>query len=88
MSESLTKFLLGAVGRPYDYRGAVRSASTFLKMIHPESLERVFCSELIAAALKHIHIFPSERNASNITPGRLIHDLRASETYDWGQRIK
>lgn len=71
------------IGRPYDLRGALISASKFFKltrwMPYPD-MSSQFCSELVAAVLMRINRMPIA-NPARYNPAGLIRALRACGTY-------
>lgn len=81
--EVFTSWLLKQEGRRYDERGAVLSGLDRLDVLGltraSEDLSRLFCSELVAAALRAGGVLPEDLNPSEITPidlvrFRLYHD--------------
>ncbi|QGJ71055.1 Hypothetical protein PBC10988_27580 [Planctomycetales bacterium 10988] len=88
-SERLTAFLLRFLHFEYDTPGALLSGTRFLKRrwwASREDLTRLFCSELCAAALKHIRRFPLV-NASVINPSELIREGVRLGIYQPPQRL-
>ncbi len=88
---NLAKYLVSLVGRPYDYIGAERSGgflwNRIMRVLHPESLDALFCSELCAAALDHIGYFHTG-SASSWSPGKLARALRRRGVVGKAIRIK
>lgn len=69
----------------YDMRGAITSGTRLLCKILTwleTDLERVFCSELIAAALMRLHRMPLA-NATRYNPGRLLRQLYSLNVYQF-----
>jgi hypothetical protein len=75
----LASFLVGMDGTPYSEIAAVRSAglgfSWFESLLHPENLNSIFCSELVAAARRDIGISPTD-DAARLSPNHLVRRLR------------
>ena len=89
--ESLSKFLRSEIGRPYDLSGGVECVGKLWSLtnsfLHKESLSALFCSEWVAAALKHIGRFET-RNVSKWSPNRLVRTLRYRGTASRPVRVK
>jgi hypothetical protein len=76
--ERYFEFLFAQEGKPYDMRQAIKSGiDTFDSIpllkgltLNREDFARLFCSELIAAALEAGGVLP-DINASEVTPGEL-----------------
>lgn len=75
----LTFFLCGQIGRPYDFIGAARSAPILTRaltwMFREESLNAIFCSELVAAAMHRLIRF-NTKNSSVWNPSSLMSILQ------------
>lgn len=75
----LRYYLGGRLGTGYDFHGAVRSGGLVLwaleKLIRREDLSTIFCSELVAAALSAVGVFPTSKPGS-YSPNRLAKVLR------------
>jgi len=78
-SRRLTRFLIHRLGTPYDTIGAFRSAgrgfSWLESLLRKEDLSGLFCSELCAAAHRHINLLATE-NISRWNPNRLLRTER------------
>lgn len=87
----LSGFLRSKIGVGYDQLGAMRSAGVGLSYVEslfrPESLNTIFCSELVAKAYSEIGLFPTS-NASRINPNRLVRHLRYHEILLSPRRLK
>lgn len=77
--DTLNTYLQKWIGANYDTIGALRSAgvllSWFESKIRPEDLTSLFCSELVAAALREVG-FSQLENASRWSPNNLIRYCR------------
>lgn len=75
----LSTFLIAQLGKDYDAIGAFRSGgngfSWLESFFHEENLSSLFCSELVAAALRDIGVFTTS-NASKWNPAKLVRTLR------------
>ena len=72
----LHRFLLSMIGRPYDDAGARRAAGkVWSAILGKESLTELFCSELVAAALREVALLQTER-AGRWSPNALIREIR------------
>lgn len=74
----LSQFLYDHLGTPYDAIGAIRSGGRAFGLVESwfreEDLHSVFCSELVAAALRIAGMF-SNHNASRWNPQKLLKTL-------------
>jgi hypothetical protein len=90
-NERLTIFLMETIHIPYDELGAMRSAGVGLSYVEslfrPQDLNKIFCSEWLAAALAVIGVFPSS-NASRWNPNHLLRHLRWNGVVCKPRRIK
>jgi hypothetical protein len=77
--ERLNEFLRSTVGRPYDYHGAPYAGGFLFSIVtgywQEESLNTLFCSEWVAAALAVIGLFATT-NASRWNPSKLVRMAR------------
>jgi hypothetical protein len=79
-------------GKPYNARGAIKSALDIFEKIpfigkwfrNRESYKRLFCSHLVAGALKAAGVLPQGINPSEITP----RDLTAMRLYSYDVQLK
>lgn len=71
----LSRYLLDNIGIDYDYRGAIRSGGILVRfmahLLKGQDLERLFCSELTAAAFDRIGIIPTS-DASSYSPNAFV----------------
>lgn len=71
-------FLLGQIGKDYDYAGAMASGPRLLRwaswLFKDECMNSVFCSELVAAAYERLLRFEI-RSASVYNPNNLLRRL-------------
>lgn len=78
-AQRLRLYLFARLGSEYDLLGAARSAGVIFNalqsVLREEDLHTLFCSELVAAALSHVGLFPT-RNASRWNPNKLVRSLR------------
>lgn len=90
-NDRLGVYLGGVLGHGYDKAGAVRAGGLlFAKLnalIYGQDLAELFCSELLAAALSRIGIFPTV-NASRWNPNKLIRAMRRARILHKGERLK
>lgn len=74
----------------YDLRGAITSGTRLLCKIVSfleTDLERLFCSELIAAALMRLNRMPIA-NATRYNPARLLRQLARSNVYQYSGPVE
>lgn len=79
----LTDFLLSEIGRPYDYEGAMISATRWLRtceLVRP-TMQKLFCSYYVMAALKDIGKVDKDLNPRAYSPARASRDLQYWGTY-------
>jgi len=69
------KFLLSMAKRPYEHSRA-QLAFSALHHNKAEDLTTIFCSELVAAAYKHMGLFAAETNSNNFVPRDFTSDER------------
>ena len=90
-STRLSLFVWTHLGVSYDFLGAFRLRVTPLGLLEqllcPEELHSLFCSELLAAALRHIGRH-GDHNASRWSPNRLCRHLVRAGIYCPAVRIK
>lgn len=90
-NRSLTDFLVGELGRPYDLHGGLEAVgkiwSAIQSCLHEESLSALFCSEWCAAALREVGRFDTI-SASQWTPNALVREFRRRGTTLFPRRIK
>ena len=82
-SRRLSDFLLSEIGRPYDYAGAMISATWRLRLsswLYP-TLKRLFCSYYVMAALKDIGKVDKDLNPRAFNPARVARDLQTWGSY-------
>lgn len=82
-SNRLSDFLLGEIGRAYDYEGAALCVTHWLRLcecLYP-TLDKVFCSYLVMAALKDIGKVDKDLNPRAFNPARAIRDMLYWGTY-------
>jgi hypothetical protein len=76
-SAELSGVLYASLGASYDFAGATRSGGMlfgfFERLLRPESLESLFCSELVAASLREVGRFDT-LSASSWSPNSLIRE--------------
>ena len=73
----LTDFLMSEIGKPYDYEGAMISATNWLRLcewMYP-TLDKVFCSYLCMAALKYCEMVDKDLNPRAYSPARMARKL-------------
>lgn len=74
----LTDYCVSNLGASYDMIGALQARDVLcgriLRRFRPESLHRLFCSEFVAAALRHAGRLRTT-NASKFSPNRLVREL-------------
>jgi hypothetical protein len=79
----LTDFVLSEIGRPYDYEGAMISATwrlRFCRRLYP-TLDKLFCSFYVLAALKDIGKVDKDLNPRAYSPARAARELMYWGTY-------
>lgn len=90
-SRRLNAFLETMVGRSYDTLGAIRSGGWLYALANSlfrgQDLSEMFCSELDAASLSRIGVFPTA-NASRWNPNRFIRALRRGGITKRPRRLK
>lgn len=90
-SKALTRFLVNDLGRRYDSEGARRAGAKLWAWIqaqlHEESREALFCSEWVAAALRHIERFDTV-NISSWSPNALLREGRRRGLISKSGRLK
>ncbi len=78
-SARLASYLLRQIGKSYDQIGAFRAGgvgySWLESKLRPENLESLFCSELCAAAHRHIGVFKT-KHASKWSPNAFVRAER------------
>lgn len=82
-SAKLSNFLLSEIGKPYDYEGAMISATRWLRLcewMYP-TMDNMFCSYYVAAALKVIDKVDNDLNPRAYNPARLARNLQYWGTY-------
>lgn len=80
----LSEFLLDAIDRGYDPRGALVAG---IGRPRDSDLSTVFCSEIVAAGLMVAGVMPRD-NASRYHPSGLIRDLVRRGIYGLPRRLK
>jgi hypothetical protein len=73
----LWEFLLAEIGKPYDYAGALVAGTWRLRAcrwFYPR-LDKLFCSDLVLAALKDIRKVDHGLNPRSYSPARAVRDL-------------
>jgi hypothetical protein len=87
----LTEFLMSMLGVPYNMPGALRAAGVGLSwiesFIHPTMLTHLFCSELIAAALSYVGIWPTTM-ADRWNPALLCRVMRTQGVLRKPRRLR
>lgn len=87
----LAEFIRDHLDVPYDYFGAANARGTLggilVQRLAGEDLEKVFCSEFVAAAHRQIGVLPGV-NASSFSPNRLIRYERRRGILGKGVRLK
>lgn len=77
--DRLNHFLISTIGRPYDYHDAPYAGGVIFSWLtgycSEESLNALFCSEWVAAALATIGVFTTT-NASKWNPAKLVRVAR------------
>lgn len=86
-NKHLLEFLVHYLGTTYDTDGAILSKFREIYNITPQSLNKLFCSEYVIAALKVIDRYPLE-NASKFTPGHVARELVKRGIYTIPEQIK
>lgn len=90
-SEALTWWLEDKLGTAYDYVGAMEARKTPLAWLHrkltPESLNRIFCSEYLAAMLRYLG-WMDFKDASEVTPNALCRSVVRAGVYGKPERVK
>ncbi len=82
-SQRLSDFLLSEIGKPYDYAGAMISATRRLRLaswLYP-TMDRLFCSYYVMAALKDIGKVDKDLNPRAYNPARVARNLQVWGTY-------
>jgi len=83
--------LMRVVNRPYDSKGAIKSAGFFYPAIrslfHGPDFVKLFCSELVASKFSEIGIYPTT-NASRWNPNNYIRRLRQNGIVCKPKRLK
>jgi hypothetical protein len=69
------KFLISMAKRSYEHSRS-QLAFSALHTNKAEDLSTVFCSELVAAAYKHMGLFPADTNSNNFVPRDFTSDER------------
>jgi hypothetical protein len=73
----LSDFVMSEIGRPYDYEGAMISATWRLRLcrtLYP-TLDKLFCSFYVLAALKDVGKVDKDLNPRAYSPARAARDL-------------
>lgn len=87
----LSRFLIDSLGTPYDNRGATAAGGKLWSLVkaslHQESISALFCSEWVAAALRHIERFDT-RNVSAWSPNALIREMNRRALLGRPGRVK
>uniref|UniRef100_A0A6M3KW56 Peptidase n=1 Tax=viral metagenome TaxID=1070528 RepID=A0A6M3KW56_9ZZZZ len=90
-SRRLTRFLVDQLGKGYDKIGAFRAAgvgfSWLESLLRKEDLSSLFCSELCAAAYKHIWVMDTD-HASKWSPNSFIRYCRKENILLEPKRLK
>lgn len=90
-SLDLSEFTYTVIGRPYDSIGAIRVAGLItprvLGLLGCADTSRLFCSELVAAALAAVGIFDTG-NVSSWSPNRLVRSLHRSGIIQKHERLR
>lgn len=90
-NQRLTEFLHNHIGKNYDECGAIRAGgyifSLVQSLLHNEDFASFFCSELAAAPLSQLGIFPTI-NASRWSPNKLMRAMRRRGLVYSPERIK
>ncbi|HVX64113.1 MAG TPA: hypothetical protein VHC19_26055 [Pirellulales bacterium] len=82
-SRRLSDFLLSEIGKPYDYAGAMISATwrlRFASCLYP-TMSKLFCSYYVMAALKDIGKVDKDLNPRAYNPARVARNLQVWGTY-------
>lgn len=82
-SQRLSDFLLSEIGKPYDYAGAMISATWRLRLsswLYP-TMQRLFCSYYVMAALKDIGKVDKDLNPRAYNPARVARNLQTWGSY-------
>ena len=89
--ERLTEFLMATIHTPYDKLGAIRSAGVGLSwiesLLHPDNLNSIFCSELVAAAYACVGLWATA-HVARWNPNRLARWLRSAGVLRKPRRLK
>lgn len=87
----LEHFLCDQLGKTYDYIGAIRAGglgfSWIESLLHSENLSSIFCSELCAAAHKHVKVMSTD-NFSKWNPNHFVRFERRNGILLNPERIK
>lgn len=85
----LTDFTLRHLGTEYDRRGAIAARHTLLAGLfrRPENLDRLFCSEWLAAAMRYVNRFHTD-NASAWSPNGAVRAMLREQECLPGRRLK
>ncbi|NOQ25560.1 MAG: hypothetical protein GQ564_09395 [Bacteroidales bacterium] len=75
--DKMYDFIVEQVGKGYDYKNMKNAGFDFLDKFssltkNKEDASKLFCSELIAVAYKHMGILPENSNTSEYTPADII----------------
>jgi len=89
--ERLTDLLMSIIHTPYDKLGAIRAAGVGLSfvesLLHPDNLNSIFCSELVAAAYADIGLWATA-NVARWSPNLLARCLRSGGVLRKPRRLK
>jgi hypothetical protein len=89
--ERLTEFLMSTIHTPYDKLGAIRSAGVGLSwiesLLHPDNLNSIFCSELVAAAYACVGLWATA-HVARWNPNRLARWLRSAGVLRKPRKLK
>jgi len=89
--QQLWEFVEQYLGAGYDMRGAFGARNTLLAFLErrfrPENLMALFCSEFVAAGLRHINLFPTIK-ADRWNPNSLCRRLLRMHLYKQPERWK
>lgn len=90
-TQRLTATLNEMLARPYDMLGAFRSGgflfNRIMSLIHPDTLDAVFCSELVAYSLAAIGRFRTD-SFGRWNPNSLCRALRRNKAIHKWERVK
>lgn len=93
-SRRLTAFLAGSLKKRYDFFGAAHARHTLIAWLYrryfqEEDLDKLFCSELVAAALRDVgRIDAKLENVSGFSPNGLRRYLRRRKIIKVPRRVK